>query len=164
MMLKKIDTAFCEALSSQAVQQPRKRSHHNFHPSLDDAVSRLCIALARDSYVRPHIHRDLNQWELIIPLQGCARFLCFDDNGVVIETVTLSPLEAARGIECPANVWHTLVPVDKSVVILEVKPGPYQPTPEKDFADWSPLVEESSVDKFMCWARSASIGDDWKGR
>ena len=65
-----IDAASMDRWLEQAAQAPRKRTHHNLHPSLDAPVQRLAIALSQGTYVRPHRHPQPNRWEMIHALRG----------------------------------------------------------------------------------------------
>gem|GEM_PF-6748562 len=43
-----------------------------------------------------------------------------------------------RVVEIPPNTWHTYVVQQSGTLAFEVKEGGDEPTPEKDFASWSP--------------------------
>jgi cupin fold WbuC family metalloprotein len=44
----------------------------------------------------------------------------------------------AVGIEISANTWHTVIALEPSSVLLEVKAGPFDPSQPKDLAPWAP--------------------------
>jgi cupin fold WbuC family metalloprotein len=63
--------------------------------------------------------------------------LSFADDGRVESRIELAE-DAVRLVEIPAGAWHSLVSREPGTLVVEVKPGPYQPTPEADFAAWAP--------------------------
>ena len=155
----KLDDQFFERLLSDAHQSPRKRSHYNLHKELDEPVQRLCIALKKGTYVRPHHHPKSNKWELMLALKGSVALLIFDENGNVLERLQLDPGNTVSGIELKPNTWHTVFPVSDEAVILEVKEGPFTPTEPTDFAEWAPSEGEDNVEEFLLWMKDAKIGD-----
>jgi len=155
----KIDDAFCEALLLQASESPRKRSHFNLHSDLNEPVQRLCIALKRGSYVRPHHHPKSNKWEMMLAIRGAVSLMIFDQEGKVLEKLVLGPGESVSGIEMKPNTWHTVMPLTDDTVILEVKEGPFAATQESDFASWAPLEGDDKVVEFLSWAEGANPGD-----
>jgi len=114
----------------------RRRANLNLHPTLDDPIQRFLNVLQPDSYVRPHRH-EADRFELFLVLAGRAAAILFDAAGAVIETVALAP-DATRAVEIPGGRWHTLLALAPDTVLFEVKPGPYRPLTDKDFASWAP--------------------------
>jgi cupin fold WbuC family metalloprotein len=157
--LKKITTAMLESLSQQALQSPRQRANHNLHVQLDDPVQRLAIAMAPDTYVRPHRHP--HTWELLYPLAGRFIVLHFDAAGLVTARTVLG--EDASVIETPAGGWHAVRSLDSNGVIVEVKHGPYQPIGDLDYAAWSPTTETIDARRLNDWYLDAQTGDRWPG-
>lgn len=155
----KIDDNFCENLLSKASESPRKRSHFNLHSDLNEPVQRLCIALKKGTYVRPHHHPKSNKWELMLAIKGAASLIVFDKEGVVLEKLVLSPGDSVSGIEIKPNTWHTVMPLTDDTVILEVKEGPFTSTVESDFASWAPIEGDDNVVEFLGWLEDAKPGD-----
>lgn len=85
--MKLITVADMNAMSSQAAELPRLRSHLTLHDDLNEPVQRLAIAMEPGTYIRPHRHR--HTWELLTPLCGRFVVLQFDDNGVVSQRTLL---------------------------------------------------------------------------
>jgi hypothetical protein len=50
----------------------------------------------------------------------------------------LTGIARARGIDLEPGVWHTLTAVSPYAVCYEVKPGPWDPKTDKEFAPWAP--------------------------
>lgn len=115
---------------------PRKRANLNIHAALDEPVQRFLNVLQTPSYVRPHRHGP-EVFELLVALSGRAAVIVFDGAGDVAETTVIGD-GAAWGVEVAARSWHTLLALAADTVLLEVKPGPYQPLAEQDFAAWAP--------------------------
>ncbi len=92
------------------------------------------------SYVRPHRHLAPPKTETFVLLRGRAWVLIFDDEGSMIEAVLMDGKRVAI-VDIQPGCWHTILPVRKSL-LFEVKPGPYDPQTDKEFAPWAP--EETS--------------------
>ncbi|UCH53693.1 MAG: WbuC family cupin fold metalloprotein [Pseudomonadota bacterium] len=146
-------------LSAEAASSARRRKNLNLHPQLSDPIQRLCNAFEPGTYVRPHRHAGSDRWELFMALMGAAVVLTFDDAGVVRERVVIAANGANRGIEIPAGAWHALAALTVGTVLFEVKPGPYSPLTDKDFAPWAPPENEASCSQFERWYRNAQPGD-----
>jgi len=81
-----------------------------------------------------------------------ADVLIFNDDGAVTDRYRLgsesgsaSPDDRFWGIDLPPGVWHTILARTERVVCFEVKPGPWKPTTDKDFAAWAPAENEPSA-------------------
>ena len=157
----KLDNDFFEQLLLQAHESPRKRSHYNLHKELNEPVQRLCIALKKGTYVRPHHHPKSNKWELMLALRGAVSLVIFNEGGVILEKHSLSHGETLNGIELEPNTWHTVFPQTDDAIILEVKEGPFTPTQESDFASWAPAEGEEKAIHFLSWLESAAPGESY---
>jgi cupin fold WbuC family metalloprotein len=93
--------------------------------------------LIEGAYVGPHRHLKPPKSESFLILEGELALLAFDDSGGVLTTTVLGR-KAVPGADIAAGIWHTLVVVSPHAVIFEVKPGPYDPISDKDFAAWAP--------------------------
>jgi cupin fold WbuC family metalloprotein len=147
------------ALSAEAAASVRRRKNLNLHTELTDPVQRLCNAFEPGTYVRPHRHPDANRWELFVALTGSAVVLTFEDDGTVCERLILSAAGPSIGVEIPAGTWHTLASGAAGTVLFEVKPGPYEPLTDKDFARWAPAEGDPRCPAFERWYREARPGD-----
>lgn len=159
--MNKLDNKFFQRLSSEAANSPRKRSHYNLHNDLAEPVQRLCIALKKGTYVRPHYHPQKNKWELMLCLKGSVCLIIFNKEGEVLERLLLNPGEPLAGIEIDPNTWHTVFPLTDEAIIIEIKEGPYIPTKESDFAKWSPKEGDVEVNKFLEWMEKAKPGETY---
>jgi cupin fold WbuC family metalloprotein len=160
-----IDHSMLDELIQQAAGTQRRRLNHNFHHTLEENPHRFLNAMMRGTYVRPHRHLIPPKPESFVLLSGAVIFLIFDDDGSINESrliaspALLSEAECeakitfekesrrliercrenpAMGVDIDPGIWHTLLPVTDVAVIFEVKPGPYTPADDKEFASWAP--------------------------
>lgn len=146
-------------LSEVARQDPRLRKNLNVHPQLNDPVQRMFNAMEPGTYVRAHRHARDNGWELMMCLQGSFSILIFDEEGRVLERVDLHGETGVKAVEIPAYSWHAVVAHECGTVMFEVKPGPYSPIEDKDFASWAPAENQPESSQAMSWYADAKIGD-----
>jgi cupin fold WbuC family metalloprotein len=158
--MKQLDAAALRELLEKASRSSRRRAHLNLHPALEDPIQRLCIAACAGSYFRPHRHPEPSKWELLALLSGSAAVLQFDDRGTVTERLELAAAPGCAAIELPPLAWHTVVVTGPEAVLLEIKPGPYAPLGERDFAAWSPAEQAPDAARFEGQLRNARVGDN----
>ncbi len=150
-----ITPALMDRLCAEAAAAPRRRCHHNLHPTLADPVQRLAVAMQPGSYVRPHRHAE-GRFELFLALRGRFALLRFDDRGTVLDR---HELFAGSGlVEVPGGTWHSVVALAPDSVFFEVKPGPYVATDDKDFAAWAPREGEPGAGLLAAWYAQAEAG------
>lgn len=153
-MTKIITAEALNKLTTQAASADRRRTHLNAHETLDASVQRLFIATEPGTYIRPHRHPQPHKWEFFLVLEGEIDLLIFDEAGAVRQRMAMSPA-AVRAVEVPPGVWHTYVCRQPGTLALEVKEGAYVPTPEADFAPWSPGENTDGVAAYLEWMRDA---------
>jgi len=158
-MIKRLLQTDVSGLCDQARAAPRRRAHKNFHPSFDDSVQRLLMAMEPDSYVRPHRHNGTDCWEFVLVISGAAVLLVFDGAGAVRERVELQAGGEVLGYELAPGEWHTLAALVPATVVFEFKPGPYSPVTDKDFAVWAPAEGEIECAEILAWYRRAQVGE-----
>ncbi len=144
-------------LLSQAAASPRKRANLNLHTELTDPTNRFLNGGLSGTYVRPHRHR-IGRWELITAVQGRLDLLIFTSDGIVKERIALSP-GGSSVVEIPGGLWHGAVIHAPAAVVLEVKPGPYEPELDKEFAAWAPPEGHPASSAFVRWLETAAPGD-----
>lgn len=133
-----IGPALFAQVLSEARLSPRRRMNHNFHPSLDDNPHRFLNVLLRGTYITPHRHFIPPKSETFIALEGHIAFFLFDDRGAVLERHDLGPGQSALGVDVEPGRWHSIAALSEHAVCFEVKPGPYSPVSDKEFAPWAP--------------------------
>ena len=134
---KLITAQLFDAVAEKAAGSPRRRMNHNFHQSAADNPHRFLNVLLRGTYIRPHRHLEPPKAETFIVLEGVAEAILFNDAGAITGRHTLGA-GGVWGIDLPPGVWHTILPLTDRVVCFEVKPGPWEPASDKEFADWAP--------------------------
>jgi cupin fold WbuC family metalloprotein len=144
-MIQTIDNRLVDSLIAEAKCSPRKRTNYNFHQTLDENPHRFLNVMLKGSYFTPHRHLNPPKHESFLVLQGEVGFLMFNDQGKVTATHRLSPEGllgkpgVVMGVDISPGIWHCLVVLSDIAVCYEVKPGPYDPTSDKEFAEWAPL-------------------------
>ncbi len=154
--MKLINRELVAGLHAAALVSPRLRTHYNLHVSHDESIQRMCMAMEPGTYIRPHRHPD--KWELLLIISGEMLVLSFDDSGTVLTRTLMSAGGDTYGLENPAGTWHAVVTLAPSTVVLEVKPGPYLPIPEQDFAAWAPPEGHARAVEFERWYKAAQPG------
>jgi len=144
----------------RAAASPRKRMSHNLHTEMIDPINRFVNAGIAGTYIRPHRHR-IGKWELVSVLQGGVDCVLFTESGTVQSRLAIGSENIAVA-EIPGGAWHSFVFQKPSAVMLEVKPGPYEPRDDKEFAEWAPLEGDPNVTSFVSWLEKAELGERWR--
>jgi cupin fold WbuC family metalloprotein len=133
-----INRKLAARVSEEAKKSARLRKNLNFHTDYADPVNRMLNAFEPGTYVRPHKHESPDKCEVFLVLTGKALALQFDDEGFIIEHAILDNSQGVYGVEIPPRAWHAIVSLASGTVLYEVKPGPYAPIDDKNFAPWAP--------------------------
>lgn len=144
-----IDQTLLNETCQSASASDRKRKNANFHPNDAFPAHRLINAMQPGSYVRPHRHLDPNKDESIVVLQGRFGYLSFDEQGAILEALTLSPNGPVFGVDIPHGTTHTLLALAPDSVFFEAKAGPFVPLTAEEIAAWSPA--EGTTEAAQLW-------------
>jgi cupin fold WbuC family metalloprotein len=146
-------------LVQRARASARRRLNLNLHETPADPIQRLLNAAEPGTYVRPHRHAAGRQ-ELTLVLRGAADVLIFADDGALAARVPL----AGDGslVEIPGACWHAAIVLRPGTILMEVKPGPYDPATDKEFAAWAPAEGDPAGEALLRWYASAAIGERWR--
>lgn len=155
--MKLITAAMLDALAVQAGASQRLRSNYNVHEEPSDPIQRLFIAACLNSYFRPHRHPGKKEFAIV--LRGRFDVITFDHTGRVSQKVSVGPGAEVTGLEIPADVWHTWMPLEDRSLFFEVKPGPYDPATVVEFAGWSPVEGSAEVPVFYEKLLAAPVGE-----
>lgn len=134
-----------KALNQQAKESPRLRQHQNLHPTHKDPCQRLLNAIQTDSYIRPHRHLLDPKPETLIAVTGRFALLTFDDHGTLqlvehfASEMHGGGKQCAVGVEIAPETWHCVIALCPDAILLEVKPGPFNPEAAKEWASWAPV-------------------------
>lgn len=154
-----ITPALLDELTERALASARRRTNHNFHQSYAENPNRFLNVMVRDTYFTPHRHSDPPKSESFIVLRGQILFITFDEQGGVRTVARLSP-EGNYGIDIAPGIWHSIIVESETAVCFEVKPGPYAPAHDKDFAPWAPREGEPGCAEYA--ARLAREAQQWR--
>jgi len=143
-----IDDALIEGLIAAAGRSPRRRINHNFHRSPEDNPHRFLNVILAGSYVTPHRHLAPPKAESFLVLRGALLLCLFDDTGG-LTTVHRLDEGGPIGIDLAPGIWHSLIVPTGHAVIYEVKPGPYDPATDKEFAPWAPREGQPECPSFL---------------
>ncbi len=146
--VKLISAALFDTIAALAEASPRLRMNHNFHSGPADNPHRFLNVLLHGTYIRPHRHLAPPKAESFLVLEGVADVMLFDDNGTVTAHYRLGAESTEGhlwGIDIPPGVWHTILSRTARVVCFEVKPGPWVPVNDKEFAHWAPAENDPSA-------------------
>lgn len=154
--MRLITAAHLADMAAAAGTAPRRRTHATLHDESADPVQRVVIALQPGTYVRPHRHAD-TVWELFAVLDGALAVLTFDAAGKVTGRHELRP-GGDRIAQLAPGQWHSVVALAPDTLALEVKPGPYRPTTDKDFAAWTPAEGQDGAAAMVAWLEQAQPG------
>ena len=144
-----INRQLTSGVAEQAKRSPRLRSNHNFHADYAEPVNRMLNAFEPGTYVRPHKHESPDKCEVFILLTGRALALRFDDTGTIVEHAVLDGASGVYGVEFAPREWHSIVSLAPGTVLYEVKPGPYVPISDKNFAPWAPAEGSLEAADYM---------------
>jgi cupin fold WbuC family metalloprotein len=146
-------------LLARAALAPRRRMNLNLHAELSDPIGRFVNGGLAGTYIRPHRHR-IGRWELVNLMDGMVDVVIFTSRGEVRERLPLAQGGASL-IEIPGGDWHSFIFHAPAAVVLEVKPGPYEPELDKEFAEWAPVEGNPAAASFVTWLESAARGEIW---
>jgi len=103
--------------------------------------------MIQGTYFTPHRHLRPPKAESFVVLQGRIAFFIFEENGDIREHHILG--EGGKiGIDIAAGLWHTIVVLSPHAVCFEVKPGPYDPKEDKEFAPWAPSEGGAGTEEY----------------
>jgi len=72
--------------------------------------------------------------------------------------IVLSAGGPTFGIETEPGTWHSFAGLEPGSVLFELKPGPYDPAADKDFAAWAPPEGDPRCSLFEAWFRTGAMG------
>ena len=121
----------------------------NFHAGAEDNPHRFLNVMLKGTYVQPHRHLNPPKTEAFLALRGAGCVVTFDDSGVVTRRQFIGDGHSALGVDIAAGVWHTVVALSEVLVCYEVKPGPWDPASDKEFAVWAPAEGSPDVERYV---------------
>lgn len=146
--VKLLDRALIESTLARARSSARGRTNYNFHDDDGANPHRFLNALLRGSYCAPHRHSTPPKSETFLVLTGEVAVFLFDDSGLVVEHHVLGR-DGLLGIDIAPARWHTIATLSESAVCFEVKPGPWDPTSDKQFAPFAPREGDAEASDYL---------------
>ncbi|AFM12396.1 WbuC family cupin fold metalloprotein [Turneriella parva] len=142
-----ITSTLLDELENRARDSARQRTNHNFHATFEENPNRFLNVMVRGTYVTPHRHTTPPKSESFVVLRGQLLFITFDDQGD-LKTVTRLSASDNYGIDIGPGIWHSIIVESETAICFEVKPGPYAPASDKDFAPWAPREGEVGCEAY----------------
>lgn len=144
---------FLRGISVKSHQSERLRQHFNVHASYEDNCQKLFNAIQPGSYIRPHRHLIDPKNELLVAIKGRMALIIFDEQGQIKKKIFLGTENYkhvdAVAVELTPDLWHTVIALEKDSVLLEIKPGPFDPSRPKELAPWAPEEGSTEVENYM---------------
>ena len=125
-----IDTNLLDTLSAQAKASPRLRMNLDLRNTPADQSQRMLNALEPGT-VMP-IHRHQNTSETVVVLRGKVKWLYYNDDGELTDTILVEAGGNICGLSVPMGQWHSLECLESGSVILECKDGAWEALGEED--------------------------------
>jgi cupin fold WbuC family metalloprotein len=126
-----------EMLRKAVGKVAKRRVRINIHPSTDDLLHEMIIAISPSSYICPHKHPGKSEAFHII--EGEVDVVVFNDDGEIARVISL----AARGGRHPFYYrmstahFHALIVRSDFLVVHEITNGPFRPT-DTVYASFAP--------------------------
>ena len=133
-------------LAGEAEQLPLRRSRLCAHPSPEDDLHEMLIALHRDGYIRPHRH--FRKPESVLLIEGEMDVVLFEDDGRLRQVLPMAR-EALAYYRLREPRFHTMVVRTPTVVFHEVTRGPFR-AEDTEFAPWAPAAE-AEAETLAAW-------------
>lgn len=125
-----IDTNLLDALTAQAKASPRLRMNLDLRNTPADQSQRMLNALEPGTVMPIHRHR--NTSETVVVLRGKVKWLYYNDQGELTDTILVEADGDIRGVCVPMGQWHSIECLESGSVILEAKDGPWEAMKEED--------------------------------
>lgn len=146
-----VDAALLTQKSRDAAANARRREIHRFHTDDAARLHRMINAIQPGSYVRPHRHLESPTDESFVILTGKLGFICFKGDGS-FDREDCAVLDRDAGVyalDVPAGGWHIILALVPDTTFFEVKPGPYSPICDKDFAAFAPADGDAAAMDYL---------------
>lgn len=125
------DEAFLDSLTARAKASERLRANFDLRDSSEDGSMRMLNALEPGTVIPVHRHNGTS--EEVICIRGCVEEVLYDDSGVEVKRLRLSPSSGVIHCRVPLGQFHTCQSLESGSVIIEFKNGKYDPATTEDF-------------------------------
>lgn len=146
-----VDAALLAQKARDAAASPRLRDMHRLHAADGDNPHRMINTLEPGSYVQPHRHLTPAKSESFVLLTGSLGHVVFAEDGSFgrADCVVLDRQRGVLAIDIRPGVWHTVFALVPDTAVFEIKPGPYHPLNDKDFAAFAPAEGEAAATVYL---------------
>lgn len=151
----RLSDAGISRLVAEAGGKDRLRQHFNLHASFAEPCQRFLNAMCADSYIEPHRHGEHAGVETIVALTGTFACILFNDDGTPSNISVFGSgdwhrrVGLAYGVEVRPGVWHTIVMLSDTGVMLELKAGPFEPSAAKSIAPFAPAARSDEAGTYL---------------
>ena len=119
-----------DELTAQAKASPRLRMNLDLRNTPADQSQRMLNALEPGTVMPIHRHR--NTSETVVVLRGKVKWLYYDDEGELTDTILVEAGGDICGLSVPMGQWHSIECLESGSVILETKDGAWEAMKEED--------------------------------
>ena len=138
-----LDCDSVEFIRKKALQNKRKRARICTHNSLNDDIHEMIIAIAKETYVKPHKHE--NKCESFHMIEGSLLVVLFNEHGLIEKQILMGDFLSGNIFyyRIESGTFHTVIPYTDTVIFHETTKGPFNPA-DTVYASWAP--DESSIE------------------
>lgn len=131
-------------VKADAAREPLRRARLCLHPDAAHPLHEMVIAFTRESYVRPHRHK--NKCESMHIIEGELDVVFFDDAGKESSRIRMGPVGTGKTFyyRLTNSQWHTVLLRTDVAVIHETTNGPFNAA-DNEFAPWSPEPSDAAA-------------------
>ena len=128
-------------LKDTARRAPRRRARINVHSDDAHLLHEMIIAIACESYIRPHRH--MGKSESFHLIEGAVDVVIFNEAGAILDVVSLTAgdRKSAFYYRMSHPYFHTLIIRSEMLIVHEVTNGPFRQT-ATDYAPFAPREDE----------------------
>ena len=119
-----------DELTAQAKASPRLRMNLDLRNTPADQSQRMLNALEPGTVMPIHRHR--NTSETVVALRGKVKWLYYNDEGELTDTILVEAGGDICGLSVPMGQWHSIECLESGSVILETKDGAWEAMKEED--------------------------------
>lgn len=119
-----------DELTAQAKASPRLRMNLDLRNTPADQSQRMLNALEPGTVMPIHRHR--NTSETVVVLRGKVKWLYYNDEGELTDTILVEAGGDICGLSVPMGQWHSIECLESGSIILETKDGPWEALGEED--------------------------------
>jgi len=144
-----------DGLHERACQSQSGHYRLCLHRSVTDPVQEMIIAVLSSAVFGPHRH-PTGKSETIHILRGELRTIIFDDEGRVIDILSLSANAAdnsangGRVQRLEGGIWHLPLCVSDFAIYHEIYVGPYDRTVDVQSPRWGPDINDREAQAAYC--------------